>query len=991
MRRGVDFTWYKPSTLKRRILRRMALSKIEQPASYLHYLRENKTEQDALYNDMLISVTHFFRDPASFELLCDTILPALTLQKNGSEPLRIWIAGCATGEEAYSVAMCMQEFLGDKVAAMKIQIFATDISETAIAKARTGIYRPMDMEGLSVSRIQQFFVKTDGNYQVNKATRDMCVFAHHNFLKDPPFSRLDLISCRNVLIYLEPVLQKRALNTFHYALNEQGFLMLGKSESIGKSADLFTAYNNHTKVFRPNVTRRRFMQVTSQGSEQNFKNIDKGIQKESGKQDVFKIADDIILSKYAPAGVLVNEHFDIIQFRGATDAWLTPAPGKASLNLLKMAREGLAFELRNLLHLATRTNAAAKKAEVLFNPGKQQQYVNMEVVPLASADELHYLILFESATEFGNQQALSVKAKGKKQVADHRDLRIEQLEKELMQIRTDMRTVTEEQEAANEELQSANEELLSGSEELQSLNEELETSKEELQSTNEEITIINNELLDRNEQLNNARTYTEGIISTIRDPLIILDKNLKVKRATGGFYNKFKVTRKETEGRYFYELGNKQWDIPALRTLLESILPEKKAFADYEVTHIFPTIGRRVMCVNTRQLDNVNGEQLILLAIEDMTDKRKVEEGLAEVELLFKESKERLKLAVDAAGLGTWDYNPVNGKLIWDHRCQEMFGILPAGQITYNHFIDLIHLEDREQVDEYFKKALDGANNGEYENEFRTVETADKKYKWIKFKGKAYFSEEGTAHRFVGTALDITVQKILDETTSELLKQKDDFISIASHELKTPITSLKASLQLISRMKENPSPKLLTTLVDLSSRSLDKVSVLIDDLLNASRFNDGQLHLNKTQFILARVVNDCCHQALMSADYHIHVGGDVELQVFADSGRIEQIVVNFINNAVKYAPGAFEIEVDIQRMGQMAKVSVTDHGPGIPVENLPHLFDRYYRVDVKGAKYSGLGLGLYISSEIIKKHDGQIGADSELGKGSTFWFTLPIA
>jgi len=991
VRRGVDFTYYKSSTLKRRIVRRMALTNIGKPNDYLVYLRENKIEQDALYNDMLISVTNFFRDPPSFDLLCNVILPSLIGLKSGNEDIRIWIAGCATGEEAYSVAICLEEFIGEQASSRKIQIFATDISEIAIVKARAGIYRPADMEGVSASRRMQFFTKIEGNFQVNKSIRERCVFAHHNLLKDPPFSKVDLISCRNVLIYMEPILQKRVLNTFHYALNEHGFLMLGKSESIGKNTGIFSAYNQHEKIFRRNGARGRFMQVTTQGSEKNFMNIDKSTRSESGKIDVFKIADNIVLAKYAPAGVVVNEHFDITQFRGITDTWFAPAQGKATLNLFKMAREGLAFELRNLLHQVKRTNAAVRKENVLFVLNDLQQYVNIEVVPVTSADDLHYLILFQKSTALDAEITLSRSRRNKNGIADPRDLRIAQLEKELMQGRTDMRTVTEEQEAVNEELQSANEELLSGSEELQSLNEELETSKEELQSTNEEITIVNNELLDRNEQLDNARNYTEGIINTIRDPLIILDKDLKVKRATGGFYNKFKVTKMETEGRYFYDLGNKQWDIPVLRTLLESILPDKKVFADYEVTHVFPSIGRRVMCVNTRQLDNVNGEQLILLAIEDMTDKRKVEEGLAEVEMLFKESKERLKLAVDAAGLGTWDYNPLSGEMILDHRCKEMFGLLSNEEVDQEGFINMIHIEDRRHAEQMLNEALSGLNNGEYAEEFRTAEMGSRKIKWIKFKGKAYLNAAGIAYRFVGTSLDITSQKLHDVATIELLKQKDDFISIASHELKTPITSLKGALQLIYKMKDDPSPTILNKLIELSTRSLNKVSILIEDLLNASRFNQGELHMNKTNIVLAKVIDDSCHHIRVAGLYTIVTTGNQQLSVFADAERIDQVVINFVNNAIKYAPEKKEILIHTERIGDLAKVSVSDHGPGIAADKIPHLFDRYYRVDTSGLQYSGLGLGLYISAEIIKKNDGTIGVESELGKGSTFWFTLPLS
>jgi len=989
VRRGVDFSYYKQGTLKRRIIRRMAFVNMEKPEDYLAYLRGNEGEQDALYNDMLISVTNFFRDTASFKLLCSTIFPALLKPKTANEPFRIWIAGCATGEEAYSMAICLQEHLGDKTAAIKIQIFATDISESAIAKARTGIYKATDLTGLSDSRVQQFFTKLDGSYQVNKNIREMCVFANHNLLKDPPFSKIDLVSCRNVMIYFEPVLQKRALNTFHYALNENGFLMLGKSESIGNSTDLFGSYNNHEKIFSRKGERGRFMPVASAVSEKSFKDVDRGIQNESGKQDIYKIAGDTIISNYAPASVLINERFDIIQFFGKTDSWLALPAGKASFNLLKMAREGLAFEIRNLLHLAKKNNAAAKKDAVMFTSQSTEEYVNIEVAPLGNASDPYYLVLFTASPRIRDTSLVSGVKKSKKTAIDPRDLEIEQLKKELMQARSDMRTVTEEQEAVNEELQSANEELLSGSEELQSLNEELETSKEELQSTNEEITIVNSELVDRNDQLNHARTYTEGIINTIRDPLIILDKDLKVIRATNGFYSKFKVTEKETEGQFIYNLGNQQWNIPVLRNMLESILPEKKTFNDFEVSHNFPTIGYKSMLLNAQQLDKINGEQVILLAIEDVTDQRKVEEGLAEVEKLFHESKERLKLAVDSAEMGTWDFNLLTKELILDNRCKALFDLSPVDKLEFSQYMDLIEHEDKILIEKAIDQALSGVNNGEFEQEFRTAENKNKKVKWIKSKGKVYFDGQGTAFRFVGTSLDITTQKTLDEANKELLKKKDDFMSIASHELKTPITTLKASLQLLDRMKDDPA-KISPMLIVRANKSMEKINILIEDLLDVSKINQGQLQLNKTHFTFAKLVTDCCEHIIADGTYTILTTGELEAIVYADAERIDQVLINFVNNAVKYAPESKEIVVHIEKKYHLIKVSVIDKGQGVLPEKLTHLFERYYQADNKSNNYSGLGLGLYISSEIIKKHGGEIGVDSEVGKGSAFWFTLPV-
>jgi len=991
VRRGVDFAYYKQSTLKRRIIRRMALSKIEKPNDYLSFLRENKSEQDALYNDMLISVTHFFRDTQSFDVLCNTLFPALIDKKTINEPLRIWIAGCATGEEAYSMAICLQEQLGDRASVMKIQIFATDISETAIAKARTGIYRQSELDGISTSRLQQFFVKQDGNYQVSKSIRDMCVFAHHNLLKDPPFSKIDLVSCRNVMIYLEPVLQKRALTTFHYSLVEDGYLMLGKSESIGNNTDIFTAYNSNEKIYVRKGPLGRFMSVATNGREQTFKEIDKGAQRQNDNQDIFKLADEAMLNSFMPPSVLVNERFDIVQFRGVTETWLVPPTGKPSFNILKMAREGLSFELRNILHLAKKTALPARKFAVFFKMNGLQHYVNIYAFPLKDTPEPYYLIVFQNASSTGIQQAIiELNVNPENVNYNESEIRIEQLEKELMQVRADMRTITEEQETANEELQSANEELLSGSEELQSLNEELETSKEELQSTNEEVMIVNKELLSRNDQLNSSRLYTEGIVNTIRDPLLILDKDLRIKRATGGFYSKFKTTEKETEGMYIYELGNKQWDIPKLRELLESILPTSKITEDFEVTHVFPVIGKKDMCLNARQIENVNGEQLMLLSIEDITDKRKVEAGLAEAERLLIESKERLKFAVDSAGLGTWDYDPQTKELIWDKRCREIYGVSPNEEIDTEVFYNIIHPADRKIVQDKISESLCDVKSGQFDTEYRTI-PINGKIRWLKGKGRAYFNENGEAIRFIGTLLDITFQKTIDESTRELLGKKDEFISIASHELKTPVTSLKAALQIMERASiRGDSIKTVDSFIQKAIKQVDKLTELIKDLLDVTKIQSGKLVLRKTDFVLDELLKECVEELQNdSAKHKIVIEGYRNIEVHADRNRLEQVIINLISNAIKYSPDANKVIVSIEKVDEGIKVSVKDFGIGIPKDKLPLIFDRFYRVDEASQRYAGLGLGLYISAEIIRQHGGHIDIKSTMGKGSSFWFIIP--
>ncbi len=632
-RKGVDFTYYKQPTIRRRIERRLALSMKEKLADYLLYLRENRPELDLLYQDLLIPVTQFFRDPKIFETICENILPILLKQRSGNEPLRIWVAGCSTGEEAYSIAICIQEYLAKTETAPNpiVQIFATDISDIVIAKARSAEYAKKEVHGISAARLQQFFTVVDGQFQIKKSIRDTCVFAYHNYLKDPPFARIDLISCRNSLIYLEPFLQKKALTTFHYALKEKGFLLLGKSETTGQAIELFNTFDKISKIYSRKPVRGNFLHILGNRRDDTPRtgNTISHNNSENNKDDFQKSADSFLLSNYVPPGVIVNEEMDIVQFRGSTGTWLEASPGKPSLNVLKMSREGLAFELRNALHKAKKSHTALIKENIPLDFAGKERLVTIEVIPLPNTIEQYYLILFRDTSVSADRQK-QLKPNRKKEKPDselHQErTRNKELLKELAQTRNDMRDITEDQEAANEELQSANEELLSGSEELQSLNEELETSKEEVQTSNEELIIVNQELYDRSEQLDLSRLYAESIVTTIREPLLVLTKELTVRSANGAFYDKFQVLKEGTEGRLLFELGNKQWDIPGLRKMLEKILPMQTSIVNFEVSRNFPGLGERVMLLNaSRVIRDHKDEQSILLAIEDVTEKRRID------------------------------------------------------------------------------------------------------------------------------------------------------------------------------------------------------------------------------------------------------------------------------------------------------------------------------------------------------------------------------
>ncbi len=618
---GVDFTYYKQTTVRRRIARRMVISGKVKLGAYLKFLEKNTQEQDALFNDMLIPVTSFFRDPKIFQTVTQNVFPSILKNKPTADPIRIWVAGCSTGEEVYSLTISLHQFL-EKISGRQIQIFASDISESAIAKARIGEYRSGDIKNIPDSILKNYFTKNGGSYQVNKQIRDMCVFAIHDFLKDPPFAKMDLISCRNVLIYLDTFLQKRALSTFHYALKENGFLLLGKSETTGPAAELFSTFAKDDKIYARKLVPNNFMHYNTDRKEITLtEKVKKTVKPEVLQNDFRKTAEALLLSKYTPASVIVNDQMDVVHINGNITPFLEAPQGKPTFNLLKMAREGLAFELRNTLHKAKTTNTSAVKEGILVKCDGKIMQITVEILPLTNNVEPHFLILFHK-TAFAEKKITGKgKASSEKIINDEAHQRIAQLEKEITLTREDMRAITEDQEAANEELQSANEELLSSSEELQSLNEELETSKEELQSTNEELVIINQEMLDKQEQINSTRQYAEAIIATVREPLVVLDRNLRIKSINSSFSKKFNITEEEIEGQLFYEIQDHLFDNAQLRSLLEKILPKKTEINDYEILINLPDCRECTMLLNARHVINEKSkEQLILLAVEDITE-----------------------------------------------------------------------------------------------------------------------------------------------------------------------------------------------------------------------------------------------------------------------------------------------------------------------------------------------------------------------------------
>lgn len=998
---GVNFTHYKRTTLERRIRRRMVLYKLERLEDYIQHLQHHPAEVQALYQDILISVTSLFRDPEAFAALKEQVFPQIVPESSAESQIRIWVAGCATGEEVYSIAMCLLEFLAERAIKPPIQIFGTDISESVIDKARTGIYQESLMAGVSPERQRRFFVPVEGGYQISKLVRELCVFAKQNLGSDPPFSSLDLISCRNVLIYLAAPLQRRVLPILHYSLKPTGFLLLGGSESPGASSDLFAVVDKKHRIYaRTSVSPRPSFDFAPSNYPSAAAKLDRRRNETvPGGLNVQQQADQIVLHRYAPVGVLINDGLDILQFRGETNAYLRPAPGEPSFNLLKMARPGLLSELRTAIYQAKRQDVPVQKAPVRVKGNESLGEVKIEVIPFKAlpAQERYFLVLFEPIPRLESDAEAERKTDtGNAELSASEVNRLRQeladTKRELADTQVSLQATIEEQNVTNQNLTTANEEVLSSNEELQSTNEELQTAKEEIQSANEELRTTNEELHSRNleaRQVNNdlvnlltnvnipimmlegdltirrftpiaqrlfnlipsdvgrslgdirsnlnapdleawiaavidtlnaqehevqdreghwyvlrirpyrttdnqidgvvlalvdinalkqsaarleaARNYAESIVETVRQPLVVLDADLHVNTANPAFYQTFQVPPDQTEQQLLFELGNGQWNIPQMRSLLEEMLPNRSQVEDFEMEHDFEQIGHKIMLLSAREMSPADDERMILLAIEDITARK---QGEAE--------RERLLLS----------------------------------------------------------------------------------------------EQEARAEAEAATA------------------SKDEFMSVLAHELRSPLNAIQGWAQFLQRGTQNEATT--TRALETIERNAKLQSQLIEDLLDITRIVEGKLRIELRPLDLSVVIQAAINTVQLAADEK-----QIQLEsmlapcpgtVAADPIRMQQVIWNLLTNAIKFTPKGGRVEVRLACSPSHAEVQVIDTGKGISPDFLPYVFERFRQAESnRTSSRPGLGLGLAIVQFLVELHGGTVVADSPgEGQGATFTMRLPL-
>jgi len=750
---GVDFRNYKVSTLSRRIARRMALHKIDELADYAQVLRSRPGEIGALFQDILINVTSFFRDQEAFELLKTKVFPRITAERT-SEAVRMWVVGCATGEEAYSIAIMFSEYMEREGRSWPVQIFATDLNPLAVERARAGVYPKSITERVSSERLRRYFVEIDGKYRVTKSIRDICVFAKHNIAADPPFSRMDLISCRNLLIYLQPALQHQLMPILHYALRPTGFLWLGASETTGTFRELFEPEDSNHRFYtkRPTITRVQ-VPVLLRRTPEERRTTEIAVVQGRRADDVQREADRILLARYTPPGVLVTDELEILQFRGDTGAYLAPAAGRASLSLPKMLREGLLVPVRSLITRAKRDGAAVRKDGVRVKSNDELQVVDLEVVPvrLPRTNRECYLLLFH-APETEPAPAPAALEPTDREVEEE----IQQLKQELAATKEYLQSVIEQQEAASEELQSSNEEVQSTNEELQSINEEIETSKEEIQSSNEELSTVNDELQTRNAELGQSNNDLMNLLASVQMAIVMIGRDLRIRRFTPMAEKMLNLIASDV-GRPITDI-KLNVDVPDLDTILAEVIDTVQPYQ----RDVQDKTGRwySMRARPYRTLDShIDGAVVVLVDIDAV-------KATAET---LRVSAERLLIMYDRAPLGIFETDLEGRFLRVNDKFTELTG-RPRETLLALRSQDITHPDDVAADLETFERIQSGA-----------IPAARREKRYLREDGQEIWVE---LHRFgvpdaqghptftVGIVEDITERK---ETETQLRRREARF------------------------------------------------------------------------------------------------------------------------------------------------------------------------------------------------------------------------
>ena len=987
----VDFTEYKTATVRRRLARRMTVRKVGTLGDYTKLVQESETEAQALFDDLLIHVTAFFRDPEVFEALKRHVLPEILKHKRGHDPIRVWVAGCSTGEEVYSLAISLCEFLSEARVERPVQVFGTDLSERAVQNVRAGIFSESAVSNLSPERVQQFFIKVEGGYRVAKAIRDMCVFVRHDLARNPPFAKLDLISCRNVLIYFNQALQQRSLEAFHYCLNTPGFLVLGQSEGVPGRHELFAPVDNSNKVFvRTAVPRRLPVSGRRLSATGPAEILGRPADAPLTAAGLSRQVDALLLRAYAPPGAIVNERTDVLEFRGHTAPYLEAPPGQPQVNLLKMVREGLLADLRVALGRAKAEQATIRREQVQFEANGVSLRCNIVVAPISGAAESQdrlFAVVFEAVPPAAEPE----RKKSRVGARTHRTAaRGNALEQELKATKEYLQTLITEHQQANEALAITNQELVSSNEELLSMNGELETAKEELQSTNEELTTLNDEMQTRNVELNQLNNDVINLLNGVEIAIVIVDAQLHIRRFTS--------QARTTLNLLPTDIGRPITDIRP----------------NVDVAHLDQLITEVMDTVTLKELEVQDGEgRWYRLQIRPYkTLDNKVDGAflsLVDVDTLKRAQQDAEWGREYSAGIVEAVQVPI---VVLDHKLV----VQSANEAFYETFRtapkntqrrSLFALGKGQWSDVDLRGRLDAMlrDGTRFQNVKLEVDVPRVGTRTMSLSARPVRSAHGMAPMIVLAIEDITDRELTEREREQLLRtaqtataqaeqatrSKDRFLAVLSHELRTPLSALLLQVELLRRRAADGAG--IDANIDAIERAARIQARLTDDLLDVSRIVAGKLDLALERVELAMVAREAIEMVRGVAERRsVTVDATVAESVgpvFGDPTRLRQVIWNLLTNAIKATSEGGRVAIELDRVDGRARIRVSDTGLGIAPDFLPHLFEVFSQAH--RAKAGGLGLGLAIVRHVVEQHHGTIEVLSPgEGKGATFTVTLPV-
>jgi two-component system, chemotaxis family, CheB/CheR fusion protein len=970
-RTGHDFSRYKRNTVVRRLARRMQLQHKSSIDEYREYLQENLEEVQALFNDLLISVTSFFRDPEAWEALRQEAIGPLIEKAPPDEQIRVWVPGCATGEEAYSFAM----LLYDEMRARHIQrdfiIFGSDVDETSLARAREGRYPAAIAADVSEERLERYFRREDEeHFRVTGLLRDRVVFATHNVLRDPPFSRLHLLACRNLLIYLDRELQEQLMGVFRYACRNEAYLFLGVSESVDE--ELFRAVDKRYRIYqarpRPERARRELPELMA--APRPVSRRDAWGRAALSRKDAESHAE--ALEHMAPPSVLVDERWNVLHLSESAGRFLQQPGGVPTKALNHLVRRELQDELHSVLHRAFEGHAAKLSAfvPVRYESTWRRVGVLAQWRPPGEGDGASALVTFLDAGEATGEEP----GAGQEPAANDlvRELRekLRHAERRSDHLRDDQHLATEDLRAANEELQSLNEEY-------RSTTEELETSKEELQSINEELQTVNQELKAKLEEVTHAHSDMKNLMAATNIPILFLDRDLAINRFTPQLSGIFNIRSRDL-GRpiadFTHRLDYEAFAEDARHVLTDLAPVEREATSRDGRGFIL-----RFRPYRTAE-DKVDG---VVVTFVDVTE-------LKRTEVVLRESEARFRALVEASAQIVWTAD-ARGNFAEDSPSWREFTGQDAEASRGWGWLEAVHPEDRNTVAFLWQQAL--ARESLFAAEFRLRHMPSNGYRWTSVRAVPLRTPGGTLHGWVGMNIDITAWREAVEALRQADLRKDEFLAMFGHELRNPLAAICSTLEALGTHGEDGGElaEWAWGVIDRQSRHMHR---LVNDLLDVERIKLGKLHLSRGPMEVSRCVLDAAaalraqiKQAGLQLQLELDEG---ELMVDGDPERVVQIVDNLLRNSITHTERGGRITVKARREQGRAVISVQDTGVGIDPAEAERLFEPYYQgAQHKPAK--GLGLGLTLVQRLVEMHGGTIKVHSQgPGTGATFTLSLPL-